>query len=123
MSRPFIHRHRPAAALFALVCAASLWLPAWPAAAQDVEKLFATAQELYDQHQCDAALPLFRKLHDQTSSPNARLYIARCYRQQGKMVEAYTEMQATLADAEARAALEDRYEPTRLAAATELKEL
>lgn len=106
-----------------LVLLACVW--ALPAAAQDdtAAKAFAEGRRLFNEGEPGLALPLFREALERTDSPNARLFIARCLRDTGKLVEAYIEMRRTLEDARELAADEKRYEATRDAAAAELAKL
>jgi hypothetical protein len=88
--------------------------------ASHADDQFANAKDRYDKGDYAGALALFRVAFGETSSPNARLYIARSLRELGKTVEAYQEMKATVQDAKARADAEARYAKTRDAAAAEL---
>ena len=81
-----------------------------------LEKRFERAQKLHDAGRCKQALPLFEELTAATKSPNARLYVARCLKQVGRIAEAYEQMRATTREA----ATESRYVATRNAAAAEL---
>jgi hypothetical protein len=63
---------------------------------------------------------MFQLAVDQTGSPNARLYLARCLRDVGKTARAYDEMARTVRDARDRAEKDERYVATRDAAAAEL---
>lgn len=81
---------------------------------------FTEAQRLYDEKKYEEALPKFQELLTQTSSPNARLYVARCLRDLGRLTEAYDEMAATVREAKQKAETEKKYEPTRDASASEL---
>lgn len=81
---------------------------------------FAEAQRLYDEQKYEEALPKFKQLLDQTQSPNARLYVARCLRELGKLPEAYDEMATTVREAKQKAETEKKYEQTRDASASEL---
>lgn len=84
------------------------------------KELFHKAQDLYDSGEFEGALPLFREVYAQTSSPNARLYIARSLRDAGRTTEAYEEMAAVAKEAGQRAEAEPKYEGTRDAALKEL---
>lgn len=87
----------------------------------DAAKAFDEGRKLFDQKKDAAgALPLFQQAVDQTGSPNARLYLARCLRDVGKTARAYDEMARTVRDARDRAEKDDRYVATRDAAAAEL---
>jgi hypothetical protein len=92
--------------------------PAGSGTAQREE--FAAAQKLFDDKDYAAALPRFQKLVADTSSPNARLYVARSLRELGRLAEAYDQMSLTVKESMARAESEARYTQTRDAAAAEL---
>ena len=81
---------------------------------------FGGAQALFDAKNYAEALPLFQALVTETGSPNARLYVARCLRELGRVPEAYDEMRETVRDATAKAQTESKYNGTRDAAAAEL---
>lgn len=81
---------------------------------------FASARTLFNNGQYAEALPLFRDVYARSSSPNARLYVARCLRKLVRNPEAYDEMAATLREATTRAESETKYAPTRDSAAAEL---
>jgi len=86
----------------------------------DAASRFAQAQSLYDAGNFTGALPIFEALTSETSSPNARFYVARCLRELGRTVEAYDAMVATVRDATAKAEQEPKYVGTRDASASEL---
>ena len=81
---------------------------------------FDVARRLWEAGDFATALPLFRRALESTHSPNARLYVARCLRDLGRLPEAYDEMRGTVKDAMAKAADEPRYAQTRDTAAAEL---
>lgn len=99
-------------------------LSAMPAGGADPEDLardtFRDAKQLYDNKRHEAALEKFQKAWSISQSPNARLYVARCFRELGKLPAAYDEFLGTLRDASARADDESRYQATRNAAAAEM---
>jgi hypothetical protein len=92
--------------------------PAWAQA--DAQQLFADAQQRFDQRDYGGALPLFQQALEVSKSPNARLYVGRCLRALGRVVEAYDAMYATTREATKRAEADPKYGPTRDAAASEL---
>ncbi len=107
--------------LLALVVFAGFSVTAQGAApASSAQEQYRQAQALFKQGQLARALPLFRKLHAKTNSPNARLYIARCLERLGDLPEAYRQMRKTLDEARTKAAAQPRFAVTRDAAATEL---
>ncbi len=95
--------------------------PAAPSAATAAEALaaFNHGVEQYDHHDFPAALVSFRTSFRLVPSPNSRLYVARCLRETGDLVEATREFQATADDAGQRA----RYAATRDAARGELRDM
>jgi PEGA domain-containing protein len=111
-------------AVIAGLLGASLVAAPSPAAAQgkDAPALddFASARALFNAGQFAEALPLFRDVYARSSSPNARLYVARCLRKLVRNPEAYDEMAATVREATARAETESKYAQTRDSAAAEL---
>jgi hypothetical protein len=117
-------RPRLLGAVIAGLLGAGLFTAAFPAAAQGPAAPagddFASARALYNSGQYAEALPLFRDVYARSSSPNARLYVARCLRKLVRNPEAYDEMAATLRDATARADSEAKYAQTRDSAAAEL---
>jgi len=117
----WVPRPRAAAALLALfMFTASQSAEADNASAKE---LFHQAQDLYDSGEYEGALPLFREVYAQTSSPNARLYIARALRDAGHTTEAYEEMVEVATEAARRAETEPKYEGTHTAALKELLKL
>ncbi|MBN4050244.1 hypothetical protein JYT28_00650 [Desulfobulbus sp. AH-315-M07] len=92
---------------------------AW-AAKPDPKQKFSDARTFYDRGDFAGALALFRQIHEQSGSPNARLYAARSLRELGRLPEAYHEMEATYEEAAREAVYEDKYTLTRDAAAAEL---
>lgn len=100
----------------------SLLLLVGQAAAQapDAAQAFEQGRARFEAQDYQAALPLFRQALGPTGSPNARLYVARCLRELGQLVEATEEMIRTVQDARQLAAEEDRYAQTRDTAAAEL---
>ncbi|HMY17041.1 MAG TPA: tetratricopeptide repeat protein [Polyangium sp.] len=98
--------------------------PGSPKPAKDpVMEMFESANKLFGEKKYDAALLLFRKVHEQSQSPNARLMIGKCLLAQGQLAEAYNELSTTLREAAQRAETEAKYANTRDAAAAELAPL
>lgn len=87
--------------------------------ADSAKKQFKEAQKLYDQRDFEGALPLFEQVWDTLPSPNAKLYIARCLRELGRLPEAYEAFTVALNEASAKAETEPRFVGTRDAAAAE----
>lgn len=98
--------------------------PGSPKPAKDpVMEMFESANKLFGEKKYDAALLLFRKVHEQSQSPNARLMIGKCLLAQGQLAEAYNELSTTLQEAAQRAEAEPKYANTRDAAAADLAPL
>jgi hypothetical protein len=93
------------------------------AAAASAEEEFEQAREAYHSGQFEPALQLLQQLYDETGSPNAHLFLARCHRELGNLIEAYQHMTLTVSEASAKTGEEERYAATRDAAARELAEL
>jgi thioredoxin-like negative regulator of GroEL len=81
--------------------------------APSAQKLYGSAQKLYDAGKYADALALFRQAYESSKSPNARLMVAACYGALGRNAEAYEEMAATLAEATERAETDAKYRPAR----------
>lgn len=84
---------------------------------------FLRGKELYGQNKFDAALAEFMGSLDQVSSPNTRLYVARCLREMNKPVQAYNEFGRTLNEARELSRSDSRYEKAAEAAEQEKKAL
>lgn len=84
---------------------------------QDPAGLFKEGRLLYLKDQCEAALPKLKKVVEQTASPNARLFLGRCLVKEGRLAEAYHQLQRTMTDSEKSPA---KYELTLESAALEL---
>ena len=91
--------------------------------AQEAQAKFEAGQKRYNAADYAGALALFREALTGTSSPNARLYVARCLRELGELPQAYAEMRRTARDAAGLAAKEKRYQETQKAAESELAAL
>lgn len=91
-----------------------------PAEIRAATEKFREAQKKYEAKDYGAALELARMALEVSGSPNARLYVARSLRELGRLTEAHDEMSLTLRDATERAQAENKYVPTRDAAAAEL---
>lgn len=84
---------------------------------------FLRGKELYGQGKYDAALAEFTASVDVVASPNSRLYVARCFREMNKNVQAYNEFARTAAEARELAKGDSRYEKTAEAAEQDQKAL
>ena len=84
---------------------------------------FLRGKELYGQNKYDAALAEFTASLDVVSSPNTRLYLARCLREMNKPVQAYAEFGRTASEARELAKSDSRYEKAAEAAEQDQKAL
>jgi hypothetical protein len=92
---------------------------ATPVQREQAQARFVRGKQLYDAKRFDEALVEFRAAMDIVASPNARLYVARCLREQGKLVEAYVEFGRTAVEANEHAREDTRYARTGGSAAVE----
>jgi hypothetical protein len=79
---------------------------------EQAQELFVRGKSLFDAGAYTDALVPFRAAMDIVASPNARLYVARCLRETGKLVEAYVEFDRTAVEANEHASEDVRYERT-----------
>lgn len=84
---------------------------------------FKQGTALFNQKKFAPALEQFKKSYDTVASPNSGLYIARCLAEMGQTKEAFHQFRKVIAEADARAATEAKYAPTRDSAKTELDDL
>jgi tetratricopeptide (TPR) repeat protein len=94
-------------------------LTASPVQSEQAQLRFKQAKELYEAGQLRQALNEFRESRAIVASPNSRLYIARCLRDLGQLVEAYSLFGRTVVEAVELARLEPRYSRTAEAARNE----
>lgn len=87
------------------------------------QRTFQTADGHYDAKRYEEAITAFRASYDIVASPNSRLMIARSMREAGRLTEAWAELEGTIADADAAAKADDKYESTAKAAREDLKKL
>lgn len=87
------------------------------------QQRFRQGQTSYDAGRYAGALEHFRASLESSDSPNARLYVARCLRQLGRLSEAVLEYEWTVQVATERARQLSRYAATEQAARKELAEL
>jgi hypothetical protein len=108
--------------VFALLLGLAVTAVAPGASAQTAgqAKRFGAAQKLYDDGAYTPAFEEFKALAVETGSPNAKLYVARCLRELGRLPEAYEAMVLALRDATAKAETDPKYGQTRNAAAADL---
>jgi hypothetical protein len=98
-------------------------MQASPTQREQAQARFLRGKELFDQGSFEAALVEFDASRAIVASPNTRLYRARCLRQLGRTVLAYTELGRTMVEALELQKLEARYARTVEAATEERKEL
>ncbi len=84
---------------------------------------FMSAQRLFSQQKFDEALPLFREAFQISKSPNAMIMIGNCLMMMGRSAEAYEALSKAMFDAAKLAESEEKYVPTRDAAAQQLAAL
>jgi hypothetical protein len=96
---------------------------ATPVQREQAQSRFGKGRDLLNKKQYDAALVEFRASHDIVASPNTRLEIARCLRQQGKLVAAYAELGRTAIEAKELVGQDNRYQRALDAATAERKEI
>ena len=109
-----------------LLCLVSpVTIPAYaatPATAKkpDAAKMFNEAVKLFNADKYDLALVKFQEALEMSGSPNARLYMARCLNELGRVAEAYEEMSRAMREAAEKANTDQKYVGTRDAAAAQI---
>lgn len=96
---------------------------ATPVQREQAQSKFTKGKELFAQKKFKEALVEFQGSLEIVASPNARLYVARCYREMGSYVNAYVEFGRTEIEAKELAPQDSRYVKTGDSAATERKDL
>lgn len=109
--------------LWLALCLCSVAVSGVAHAQWDPAQQFSEGLERFDKGDFEGALPYFKNAFERTQSPNARLYVARCLNKLERHVEAYAEMQGTVALAAEKADTDEKYAQTRDAAAAELADL
>lgn len=84
---------------------------------------FSRGRQLFDRKKFDEALVEFRASHDIVASPNARLFMARCLKELGRIVEAYVELGRTAIEGKELASQDARYVKAAESASSERAEL
>jgi hypothetical protein len=92
---------------------------ATPVQREEAQTLFARGRDLYTAKKFDEAAELFDKSYAIVASPNALFFLARCDRERGKLVAAYSELGRTAAEAREHASEDPRYAKTAEAATEE----
>jgi hypothetical protein len=83
---------------------------ATPMQREQAQSRFRRGKELLDGKRYDEALAEFRASHEIVASPNTRLEIARCLRQNGKIIAAYAELGRAAVEAKELARDDNRYQ-------------
>jgi hypothetical protein len=96
---------------------------ATPIQREQAQARFVRGKALFEQRNYAAALEEFRGSIGIVQSPNARLYVARCYREMGRLVDAYVEFGRTAVEAREHAAADGRYDKAAEAAKAEREAL
>jgi hypothetical protein len=94
-----------------------------PEDAKKATNLFMNASELFKAKKFSLALDQFKESYAAVPSPNSHLYIARCLAALGDTRAAWLEFNKVVDEADARAATEEKYAPTRDTARVERDEL
>jgi tetratricopeptide (TPR) repeat protein len=84
---------------------------------------FMRGYKLFVAKKYDQAMSEFRASLQIVASPNAHLYVARCLREKGELIDAYSEFQLTEAEAKALADRDERYAQTAQSATDERTDL
>ncbi len=89
---------------------------ATPVQREQAQGRFLRGKELFGQKKFEAAMAEFQASYDIVTSPNTRLYVARCLRELNRTVAAYVELGRTAAEAKELAREDPKYEKTAQAA-------
>jgi hypothetical protein len=92
---------------------------ATPAQREEAQSHFARGRDLYTAKKFDEAAAEFDRSYAIVASPNALFFLARCDRERGKLVAAYSELGRTAAEAREHASEDPRYAKTAEAATEE----
>lgn len=93
------------------------------AAAKKATAFFTKGNDLLKAKKYSLALDQFKQSYAAVPSPNSHLYIARCLAALGDSRAAYIEFTKVIEEADARAAEDEKYAPTRDAAKVDREEL
>jgi hypothetical protein len=96
---------------------------ATPVQREQAQARFARGRQLFNERKFQEALGEFQGSHDIVASPNARLYMAHCYRELGKLVAAYEEFGRAATEAREHALGDPRYVKTAESSAHERDDL
>ncbi len=118
---PFLRRRSPLVSLAALSLLAALAVAptahaageypskASPVKREQAQSLFEKGHQLFQAKKYPEALTEFRASFDIVASPNTHLFMARCLREMGRLVEAYVELGRTAVEAKELAVEDSRY--------------
>ena len=96
---------------------------ATPVQREQAQARFVRGKQLYGRKDYAGAAEEFNAAIEIVGSPNARLYLARCYRESGRLVAAYVEFGRTEVEAREYAREDPRYTRTGESAAAERRAL
>jgi hypothetical protein len=96
---------------------------ATPKQKQDAGTAFNAGMTLFDTNKAEEAIAKFRESYAIVASPNSRMMIARSLSKLGRNIEAYREALATLDEANALAATNDKYKATASGVADDIREI
>jgi len=96
---------------------------ATPVQREQAQARFQKGKTKYDGADYTHALEEFQGSLDIVQSPNTRLYVARCYREMGRLVDAYVEFGRTAIEAKEHSTVDNRYDKARDAATAEREAL
>ena len=94
---------------------------ATPLQREQAQNRFMKGKTFFAQKKYAPALDEFRASMEIVESPNTRLFVARCLREEGKLVEAYVEFGRTEVEANELSAEDPRYKKAGESATTERK--
>jgi len=96
---------------------------ATPVQREQAQQRFNRGRALFTKRDFAKALEEFQGSHDIVASPNARLFVARCHRELGKLVSAYVELGRVAVEAHELEREDPRYAKTAEAANAERAEI
>jgi hypothetical protein len=94
-----------------------------PVKREQAQSRFERGKTLFTAKKYDEALVEFRASFDIVASPNTHLFVGRCLRELGRLVEAYVELGRTAIEAKELAAEDSRYARAAESATTERNEI
>ncbi len=94
-----------------------------PVKREQAQSRFERGKTLFTAKKYDEALGEFRASFEIVASPNTHLFVARCLRELGRLVEAYVELGRTAIEAKELAAEDSRYAKAAESASAERNEI